>query len=78
VAVEDRTPGVDSVVSLRAAENGSAVAGERDFGERLAAVARGLVNEPDMPHTLQRIVELAAADLDGEVYASVSLVRRRQ
>jgi hypothetical protein len=49
---------------------------ERDFDERLAAIARELVNEPDMPHTLQRIVELAAANLDGEVYASVSLVRQ--
>jgi GAF domain-containing protein len=54
------------------------VAEERDFGERLAAIARELVNEPDMEHTLQRIVELAAAHLDGEVYASVSLVRQRR
>ena len=60
------------------------MAGERDFGERLAAIARELVHEPDTPHTPhtphtpQRIVELAAAHLDGEVYASVSLVRRRR
>ena len=54
------------------------MAGERDFGERLAAIARGLVHEPDTQHTLQRIVELAAAHLDGEVYASVSLVRQRR
>jgi transcriptional regulator with GAF, ATPase, and Fis domain len=54
------------------------VAEERDFDERLAAIARELVNEPDTQHTLQRIVELAAANLDGEVYASVSLVRQRR
>ena len=33
---------------------------DRDFDERLAAIARQLVNEPDMQHTLQRIVEAAA------------------
>jgi hypothetical protein len=54
------------------------VAEERDFDERLAAIARKLVNEPDVEHTLQRIVELAAAHLDGEVYASVSLVQQRR
>jgi hypothetical protein len=60
------------------AREGSAVAEEHDFDERLAAIARELVHEPDMQHTLQRIVELAAANLDREVYASVSLVRRRR
>jgi hypothetical protein len=71
--------GVSSPLSAQVqAREGSAVAEERDFGERLAAIARELVHEPDMQHTLQRIVELAAADLDGEVYASVSLVGRRQ
>ena len=54
------------------------MAEERDFDERLAAIARELVHEPDMEHTLQRIVELAAAHVDGEVYASVSLVRHRR
>lgn len=54
------------------------VAEERDFHERLAAIARELAHEPDMPHTLQRIVELAAANLDGEIYASISLVQPRQ
>jgi ANTAR domain/GAF domain len=54
------------------------VAEERDFDERLAAIARELVNEPDMQQTLQRIVELAAANLDREVYGSVSLVRHRR
>jgi GAF domain-containing protein len=63
---------------VRAMGRGSAVAEERDFDERLAAIARELVHEPDMQHTLQRIVELAAAHLDGEVYASVSLVRQRR
>jgi hypothetical protein len=67
--------GVSSPLSAQVqARDGSAVAEERDFDERLAAIARELVHEPDMQHTLQRIVELAAANLDGEVYASVSLV----
>ena len=51
---------------------------DRDFDERLAAIARQLVNEPDMQHTLQRIVEAAAQHLDGEVWASVSLVEQRR
>lgn len=51
---------------------------DRDFDERLAAIARELVNEPDMQHTLQRIVEAAAQNLDGEVWASVSLVTHRR
>ena len=54
------------------------MAGGRDFGERLAAIARELVHEPDTQHTLQRIVELAAAHFDGEVYASVSLVQQHR
>jgi GAF domain-containing protein len=54
------------------------VAEERNFDERLAAITRELVHEPDMPHTLQRIVELAAANLDGKVYAGISLVRQRR
>jgi hypothetical protein len=54
------------------------VAEELDFDERLAVIARELVHEPDMQHTLQRIVKLAAAHLDGEVYASVSLVQQRR
>ena len=51
---------------------------ERDFEERLAAVARDLVNEPDLEHTLERVVEAAAANLDGGVLASVSLVKARR
>ena len=50
----------------------------RDFDARLAAIARELVNEPDMRHTLQRVVEAAAHNLDGEVWASVSLVKQRR
>jgi GAF domain len=51
---------------------------ELDFEERLAALARDLVNEPDMQHTVQRVVDAAAANLDGVVWASVSLVRQRR
>lgn len=47
-----------------------------DFNGRLAAIARELANEPDMQATLQRIVEAAAHNLDGEVWASVSLVKQ--
>jgi GAF domain-containing protein len=54
------------------------VAEERDFEERLAAIARDLVNEPDIQHTLQRVVDAAAANLDGEVWASVTLVKQRR
>ncbi|MGY1696359.1 MULTISPECIES: ANTAR domain-containing protein [unclassified Geodermatophilus] len=49
-----------------------------DFNERLAGIARELVREPDMQHTLQRVVEAAAHNLDGEVWASVSLVKQRR
>lgn len=48
------------------------------FDERLAAIARELVNEPDVQHTLQRVVETAAAHLGRDVFASVSLVTRRR
>ena len=37
------------------------MAQERDYDERLAAIARELVHGPDMPLTLQRIIDLAAA-----------------
>src|SRR3712207_7975 len=57
---------------------GASVPEQRDFDERLAAIARELVNEPDMQHTLQRIVEAAAQNLDGEVWVSVSLVKQRR
>src|SRR5919206_906330 len=49
-----------------------------DFNERLAGIARELVSEPDMQATLQRVVEAAAHSLDGEVWASVSLVEQRR
>ncbi|SDM11056.1 GAF domain-containing protein [Geodermatophilus siccatus] len=54
------------------------VAEMSNFNERLAAIARELVNEPDMQHTLQRVVEAAAQNLDGETWASVSLVKNRR
>lgn len=50
----------------------------RDFDERLASLARDLVNEPDVPSTLERVVQAAAHELGPEVWASVSLVRRRR
>jgi GAF domain-containing protein len=49
-----------------------------DFNERLATIARELVGEPDMQATLQRVVEAAAHNLDGEVWASVSMVQRHR
>ena len=51
---------------------------ETAFDERLAAVARDLLNAPDVQRTLQAVVEAAAANLDGQVWASVSLVTRRR
>jgi hypothetical protein len=39
---------LNPVVCLRGTGKGSAVAEERDFDERLATIARELVNEPDM------------------------------
>lgn len=51
---------------------------EPDFEERLARIARDLVNEPDLEHTLQRVADAAAASLNGRVWASVSLVQARR
>jgi GAF domain-containing protein len=51
---------------------------ERHFDERLASIARDLLNEPDVEHTVQKVVDLAAEHLGGVVYASVSLVRQRR
>ncbi|WP_369133020.1 GAF and ANTAR domain-containing protein [Modestobacter sp. I12A-02662] len=48
------------------------------FNERLAAIARALLHEPDVQATLQRVVTDAAATLDGALYASVSLVLQRR
>jgi transcriptional regulator with GAF, ATPase, and Fis domain len=55
----------------------------QDFSALIGSVARELLAEPDVQQTLQRAVELAAehltsGDLNGEVYASVSLVRERR
>ena len=57
---------------------GGAMTRERHFDERLASIARYLLNEPDVEHTLQRVVDLAAEHLGGVIYASVSLVRQRR
>jgi GAF domain-containing protein len=54
------------------------VPGTRDFDERLAAVARDLLNEPSVHGTLQRVVDAAAENLGPKVWASVSLVRQRR
>ena len=54
------------------------MSGERDFDERLASIARELLNEPDVQHTLQRVVGAAADNLGPQVWASVSLVRQRR
>jgi GAF domain-containing protein len=51
--------------------------GSPDFGSVLAEVARGLTGQGDLKHTVQRMVDLAAEHLDGEIVASVSLVRAR-
>ncbi|SHN71077.1 GAF domain-containing protein [Geodermatophilus obscurus] len=48
------------------------------FNQRLAAIARALLHEPDVQATLQRTVADAARTLDGEPYVSVSLVLRRR
>jgi GAF domain-containing protein len=48
------------------------------FNERLAAIARALLHEPDVPATLKRTVDDAVATPDGGLYASVSLVLRRR
>ena len=48
------------------------------FNERLAAIARALLHEPDVRATLERTVDEAAATLNGALYASVSLVLQRR
>jgi GAF domain-containing protein len=50
----------------------------RDFDERLASIARDLLTEPDVQHTLQRVVDAAAYNLGPQVWASVSLIRQRR
>ena len=51
---------------------------EDSFNERLAAIARALLHEPDVQATLKRTVADAASTLDGALYASVSLVLHRR
>ena len=51
---------------------------ERTFDERLAGLARALVHDPGVQATLKRTVTQAASTLDGEVFASVTLVLRRR
>ena len=51
---------------------------EDSFNERLAAIVRALLHQPDVQATLKQTVADAAATLDGAVYASVSLVLRRR
>ena len=52
---------------------------ERDsFNERLAAIARALLHEPDVQATLKRTVADATSTLEGAGYASVSLVLHRR
>jgi GAF domain-containing protein len=51
---------------------------DMNFSELAASVARELSGEPDVEHTLQRAVDLAAQHLDGETYVSVSLVLKRR
>jgi GAF domain-containing protein len=57
---------------------GNAVSEENSFNERLAAVARALLREPNVQATLQRTVTDAARTLHSELYASVSLVLQRR
>jgi GAF domain-containing protein len=54
------------------------VSSDPTFEERLASIARDLLNEPDKQHTLQRVVQSAAANLGDGVLASVTLVKRRR
>ena len=61
----------------------SQIRGDRDFGALIGTVARALLAEAGVQHTLQRVVELAAEHLrggrrHGVVYASVSLVEERR
>jgi len=48
-----------------------------ELAETFAQVARSLVAEPDVQHTLQRIVDLAVETLDGCDHAGISLVEGR-
>jgi transcriptional regulator with GAF, ATPase, and Fis domain len=50
---------------------------KRDFGVRVGAVARELLARPGVQQTLQGAVDLAAQNIDRQVYASVSVMMRR-
>src|SRR4051794_8462009 len=54
------------------------MAANPDLAERISRVARELRNASDVEDTLQRVVNLAADYLPGDVYASISLVRGRR
>ena len=49
-----------------------------DFAEVMTRVSRSLLDQEDVQHTLQGIVDLAAEHLGDEIWASVSLVRGRR
>ena len=51
---------------------------QESFNERLAAIARALLHEPDVQATLKRTVTDAASSLNGALYASVTLVLQRR
>ncbi|GGM13751.1 GAF and ANTAR domain-containing protein [Nakamurella endophytica] len=50
---------------------------DRRFSEMIATVARDLAAEPDLQHTLQRVVDLAAEHLGNDAYVGVSIVHKR-
>lgn len=54
---------------------GRAVSEERNFDQRLAAISRDLLDEPDVQNMAQRVVDAAAATLKPEIFASISLIR---
>ncbi len=49
-----------------------------DLAEAFAEVARALLAEPDVEHTLKRIVALAVESIDGADHAAVTIVERRE
>ena len=49
-----------------------------ELAETFAEVARALQSEPNVQHTLQRIVDLAVETIDGCDHAGVSLAQRRE
>ena len=51
--------------------------GPMELAETLAEVARGLLSEPDLDRTLERIVDMAVKTVPGCECAGISLVERR-